>query len=169
MKCPSCAGQLVRTTYEGLPVFRCDACFGYLMGQKRIDGIKRSRGKSVEQLKQETLSEIGEDTKTIVRCPRCRMKMKKQLLSEPVSLHVDWCKQCDLVWLDGGELARMQLGHEMTPQSRDAAEMQRRHKEMDPERRREFEENLAKLPEQESLVLGALKEALTTRRRRGWR
>ncbi|MEE8452517.1 MAG: zf-TFIIB domain-containing protein [Thermoguttaceae bacterium] len=169
MNCPSCAAQLVRTTYEGLPVFRCDECSGYLLGRKRVDGIKRSRGKSVEQLKEETLGESQEDTKTLVRCPRCRMKMKKDLLPEPVSLHVDRCGQCDLIWLDGGELARVQLGHEMTPQGRDAAEMQRRHKEMDPERRREFEENLAKLPERESLVLGALKEALTTRRRRGWR
>jgi len=169
MKCPSCAGQLVRTTYEGLPVFRCDECFGYLLGQKRVDGIKRSRDKSVEQLKEETLSESREDTKTIVRCPRCRMKMKKEFLAEPVFLHVDRCKPCDLVWLDGGELARIQLGHEMTPQSRDAAEMQRRLKEMDPQRRQEFEENLAKLPEPESFVLGALKEALTHGCRRGWR
>jgi len=139
------------------------------MGRKRLEGIKRSRDKPVEQLKQETVDQSGEDTKTIVRCPRCRMKMKKRLLPEPVSLHIDLCNHCDLIWLDGGELARVQLGHEMTPQSRDAAEMQRRHKEMDAERRQEFEEDLAKLPEQESFVLGALKEALTSRRGWGWR
>lgn len=137
-------------TYEGLPVFRCDHCFGYLVGRQRMEGIRRIRKKSVEELKCETLAEIGEDTQQELRCPRCRGKMRKELLKEPMSFHIDTCGSCRLIWFDGGELARLQLDHEIRPQSKEAAELQRRHREMTPERRAEFEQNLAKLPEAES-------------------
>ena len=170
MKCPVCADELVRTTYEGSPVFRCEKCFGYLVGRKRAEGIKRTQQKTVAQLKNETLDEGQQDTEETIRCPRCRMKMKKKLLEEPVALHVDRCKPCDLVWFDGGELARIQLGHQITPQAQEAAQMQRRMAEMDPERRRQFEENLDKLPVRGNEVLSLLVEAVSgPRRSRRWR
>ena len=73
MKCPSCADELVRTTYEGVPVFRCEKCFGHLLGRKRVEGIKRSQQNSVEQLKNETLDEARQDTEETILCPLCSL------------------------------------------------------------------------------------------------
>jgi len=160
MKCPACTAELVRVTYEGLPVFRCQQCCGYLVGRRRLEGIKRSRGKSVEELKQETLAESRADTEQRVRCPRCRVYMKKEFLKDPASFHIDTCASCELIWFDGGELARLQLAHEITPQAREAAEFQRRLREMSPEQRAQFEENLANLPEPESPLFGGFREAV---------
>lgn len=160
MNCPSCAATLVRVTYEGLPVFRCEHCYGYLVGRGRTEGIKRSREKSVEQLKSEALCEGQSDTQERIRCPRCRGRMNKELLKEPASFHIDTCPSCEFIWFDGGELARLQLAHEIRPQAEEAAELQRRHREMSPEQRAEFERNLAKLPQPESPLSAGFREAV---------
>ncbi len=160
MKCPTCSDTLVRVKYEGFPVFRCESCFGYLVPVHRIDSFKRSRGKTIEQLKDETLGESRPDTEERIRCPRCKMVMKKEFFKDLASFHTDTCESCELIWFDGGELARLQLCYEMSPQGQDAAEFQRRLREMSPEAKAEFERNLANLPERESAVSGALRESL---------
>jgi len=148
---------LVRVKYEGWPVFRCDTCFGYLVGQKRVDSFKASRSKEAGELMKEAAAEAQEDTESKVRCPRCRVAMDKKLLKEPASFHIDSCKSCEVVWFDGGELARLQLAYEISAKGQEAAEFQRRHQEMTPEERAEFEENLANLPDPETpLSPGAL-------------
>ena len=77
-----------------------------------------------------------------------------------------------MIWFDGGELARLQLGHEIRPQAREVAELERRHREMSPERRAEFEKNLANLPESDSGLdasfHAAVFAALTSGTRSGW-
>ena len=166
MKCPTCSTVLVRVLYEGRPVFRCDTCFGYLVGQKRVDGLKASRGRPADELMKEAATEAQDDTESKVRCPRCRIAMAKRLLKEPASFHIDTCKSCELVWFDGGELARLQLAYEISPQGQEAAELQRRHREMTPEDRAEFEQNLANLPEAESPISGGFWDAVSTV---GWR
>jgi len=160
VKCPACTAELVRVTYEGLPVLRCEYCFGYLLGQKRMEGIQRTRRRSTDELEQEAVAENRGDSEQKIRCPRCRKKMRKEFLKEPASFHTDTCVNCQLIWFDGGELARLQLRHEIRPQAREAAELERRHREMSPERRAEFERNLAKLPEPESPLEAGFKEAV---------
>ncbi len=160
MKCPSCSSTLVRTEYEGFPVFRCDGCHGYLLARRRMGSIQKKQDKSIEHLKQETLAEAGEDTKDRIPCPRCRIRMKKEFLKEPAAFHIDTCKACQLVWFDGGELARLQLSHEISDRGQEAAEMKRRHDEMTPQRREQFERDLANLPEPKSPVFEGFLEAL---------
>jgi Zn-finger nucleic acid-binding protein len=75
--------------------------------------------------------------------------MKKRFIEAPASLHVDSCSDCKVGWFDGGELARLQLTYEISPQARYSAEFKRRHEEMTPERKAEFEENLQKLNSEE--------------------
>ena len=120
-------------------------CHGYLVSNQRVDSIKRSNKRTVEQLKSEVNNESHADTLEEIRCPLCRRKMKKKFIEDPASLHVDLCKECKIHWFDGGELARLQLTHEISPRGRDAAEFKRRHAEMTPERKLEFEQNLKKL------------------------
>ena len=78
------------------------------------------------------------------------------------NLHLDFCRGCSLVWLDGGELALAQLAHQATPGFRDKQEMKRRaaERDADPERKAAFDEAVAKLPEPPGIFSGALREAL---------
>ncbi|HLA84561.1 MAG TPA: zf-TFIIB domain-containing protein, partial [Thermoguttaceae bacterium] len=66
----------------------------------------------------------------------------------PASLHVDTCDECRFVWLDGGELGRLQLSHEMTEKGQEARRFRKRLATMSAEERAQFEENLANLPDE---------------------
>jgi Zn-finger nucleic acid-binding protein len=147
MNCPICEVELTRVIYQGFPVFHCGQCHGYLVSRQRMESISHSYVRPVEELKQETLEHHHDDTGQVLRCPGCRKRMRKQSLKPPASFNLDLCDACRFVWLDGGELARLQLAHRISPQGREAAELQRRYREMTPEQRAQLEQNIAKLPE----------------------
>lgn len=160
MKCPVCSSPLRRILYEGFPVFRCMKCHGYLLAESRVEAAKRVGKRTVEQLKQEVVDEARPDTKETIRCPRCLRKMTKRFIEEPAALAIDICPECRHVWLDGGELARLQLSHEISPAGRDAAEHRRRIEAMTPEAKAEFERNLSKLKADDGSLVLVLREAL---------
>jgi len=159
MRCPSCPGQLERTRYEGLPVFRCLACLGYLVETRRVTDIKRRRFKPDARLQADALAAHDDNTESI-RCPRCRREMAKERSKRPLSFHIDTCHDCSLVWLDLGELARIQLDFEATPRAKDAQRLQKRHQEMTDAERDEFARNLAALPPGDASLLSPFGEAL---------
>jgi len=73
---------------------------------------------------------------------------------------LDVCRSCSLVWLDGGELALVQLGYESSAIFAEAQEMKRRMAQLEasPNRKAAFEENLARLPVEPSPVEEAVAE-----------
>jgi Zn-finger nucleic acid-binding protein len=159
MQCPTCSTELQRSQYEGLPIFHCAACHGHLVATRRAADIARSHEKSPEALRQEALLEAAPDSADVLRCPRCRRQMAKEFLRGTDSFHIDKCRECQLIWFDGGELAKWQLAYEATDQGQEAATLRKRHEQMDPAAKREFEENLARLPESESPLEAAVGEA----------
>ena len=145
MKCPTCSEILERSEYEGLPVFRCTGCHGYLVATNRVTDISRRRNKSTEELTKE-LEESGEDHEDMLRCPRCFRPMDNEPQKGPYPFRIDKCKDCEFVWLDAGELARSQLNYESTTHAKEAAHFQDRLHEMTPEEKEQFEKDLARLP-----------------------
>lgn len=159
MNCPACSSPLNRVSYEGLGVRGCEKCRGYLVTTQRLDSIKRRRGKDQQSLRREASTITSEQRESNLRCPRCR----KQMVQESVvrsGFKIDRCTSCNLVWFDAGELAYLQLHFESTDQAIDAARMQDRHRFMSPERRLEFERNLARLPEGDATLVSAFGRAL---------
>jgi Zn-finger nucleic acid-binding protein len=133
--------------YEGFAVLRCERCSGHLVTVSRLECIKNIAGKSRDELKAEAAAEFHGSNTERVKCPRCHMAMRKQAIRLPVlALEMDVCLPCSLVWLDGGELALAQLGHEASAGFADVQEMKRRMAELEasPERKAVFEANLAK-------------------------
>jgi len=161
MKCPSCSVELNRTTYEGVPVFECPRCGGYLVNRRQMVLIKSSRGKSPEELEFDAESRSGADSTEDVRCPKCLARdMKKQRVSAgDESFHVDLCEACDVVWFEGGELARMQLQYESTAQGVETLARQQRAAGLDTDDDDEFERNLAALPRHDNPFFQALKDS----------
>lgn len=161
--CPICAVPLEPETYEGFPVQRCPQCRGHLVDLARYEAIQRTPDKSLAELEAEAKDGFAGDNPAPLRCPRCHNAMRKQPLSVPgFALHMDVCRGCSLVWLDGGELAMAQLAHQASPGFRDTQELKRRAAELqaDPERKAAFDEAVAKLPEPQGIFSGAFREAL---------
>ncbi len=161
--CPICAVPLAEETYEGFPVGRCPQCQGTLLDLSRYESIKKIPEKTLTELETEARNGFQGDNPEPIRCPRCRLAMEKRPLAVPGfdNLHVDLCRNCSLVWLDGGELAMAQLAHQATPAFRDKQEMKRRAaaRDADPERKAAFDKAVAKLPDKSSPVREGLNEA----------
>ena len=148
-KCPVCSVDLVPTDYEGFRVMQCTGCGGHLVPLQRFQSIKRVNRKSPDELKAEASSQFSASSLKTLRCPRCHMAMRKKRADLPVlDLQTDVCRRCELVWLDGGELALLQMGYQATSKFIDAQEFKRRMHELEasPERKARFEDALAKLP-----------------------
>lgn len=150
-KCPVCDIPLTQVDYTGFNVMQCAQCHGHLVDVSRLNAILRTARKTQDELKAEVRAEYQGDQVTPVKCPTCRMTMRKQPLVLPsLTLQLDACQTCALLWLDGGELALHQLEHRTTPGYRDEQELKRRSAQLecDPERQAEFRRKLAKLPDE---------------------
>jgi Zn-finger nucleic acid-binding protein len=149
MRCPACKTiSLQRETYEGFNVDKCPECLGHLIPRLRQQGISRQSKLSPEDLEHQVLLERGEDSQKLLGCPRCGDRMRKLNKARPTPFKIDHCIKCDVLWLDGGELALMQLSYESSAQAEESREMRRRWEEMSDERRAQFRENLRKLPKE---------------------
>ena len=149
-QCPKCEVGLFPASYEGFRVYQCVACKGYLVPLRRLKSIQRLPRRSHEELKAEAQAEFAGSGEAAYECPRCHREMERE--AEGVSgvrIYVDRCPSCRLVWLDGGELAMLQLAFETTQEFRSADHLRQRMRalEASPERKAQFEEDLANLPE----------------------
>ena len=162
--CPLCAVPLAEEAYEGFPVQRCPQCQGTLLDLARLQTIRNVPEKSLAELEAEARAGFQGDNPAPVRCPRCHLAMDKRPLLVPGfdNLHLDICRSCALVWLDGGELAMAQLAYQATPAFRDKEDMKRRaaERDADPERKAAFDEAVAKLPESQDPFTAGLHEGI---------
>ncbi|MGD9127294.1 MAG: zf-TFIIB domain-containing protein [Planctomycetia bacterium] len=145
MKCPVCKTDLKRIFYEGMAVFRCFGCAGYLMQEKRLESIRIIPQTPVELLKKEVIEEQQPDTLHDIKCPHCFYPMTKVQLPPPASLMIDLCTDCQYVWLDGGELARIQLAYECSDIGREHRELRRRFEALTPKERELLQRRINKL------------------------
>ena len=147
--CPVCSVDLARTDYEGFPVFKCGQCSGYLIANRRIEGIKRTRDRPSTELMQEAEAEAAQDSEERLRCPDCKARMRKKSLPQPAQFKLDVCEACELVWFDGGELAAIQLYYENSAKGRQQAQYQKRMASLTPSDQDRLQKQIDKLPEKD--------------------
>ncbi len=172
--CPVCDIPLMRLQYEGLALFKCGKCSGHLVESQRMETIKHKRDVDSEGLMKEVREESGDDSVGLLRCPRCRREMEKEELPAPADFHLDRCESCELIWLDGGELAKVQLFYENSPAGRARAEERERWASMSDDKRAEVEARIDNLPTRDAeyggiwgaVGQGFLKALIYPRRRR---
>ncbi|MFH1265636.1 MAG: zf-TFIIB domain-containing protein [Planctomycetota bacterium] len=155
MDCPKCSRPLSRTTYENVPLMQCEDCLGYLVARNRLKLIKSSREQSPESLKNEAHTEQAPDTQERIRCPSCRvetMEKERVRITADDFFHLDVCRKCHNVWLDGGELARLQIQFEQSAKAVEAYAHQERLQGFTDEERTEFQERVDKLQDSESFL-----------------
>jgi heat shock protein HtpX len=116
--CPSCGYSLAESLYEGVPVYKCNCCKGYLIEKDKITRIisRREQGFSDEAIRQAKI--VEEMAKTLAtqkvkikldrNCPKCERKMFKTFYTLAYPIEVDRCFDCNLVWFDENELEILQ-------------------------------------------------------------
>lgn len=149
MQCPNCETALQREVYEDVQVMQCPKCHGYLIEQRRLRLIEMSRERTQELLSLESTSQAADDTLQQLRCPKCKVqRMSKQKIRMDDGSHffIDVCPECDSVWFDGGELAKLQLDFEASAQAVEAFAFEQRARERTPEEERALDEQINRIP-----------------------
>ena len=116
MQCPSCPEKLSVMTYEGVDIQTCDGCGGEFIGSAQIAHIVRTREERFPIAMQAQLAErkpsfgipAGETHRTL-DCPSCCTTMSVINYYGDTGVFVDRCESCGGLWLDGGELEKVQI------------------------------------------------------------
>ena len=116
LQCPTCKKPLQITRYEGEKVGLCTACNGFFMGHKNLRNIEQSREVSIpmESVSPATASATIEGVR---QCPKCKLDMIKKDYGELGAAVIDYCQSCRGIWLDPGELERIQVYYEAVNQA----------------------------------------------------
>ncbi len=103
MKCPKCVEKTNEMKIEGIDIDFCSSCKGIWFDKDELPFM-------VELTKEElSLEKMAQDAqKTEWACPTCETKLEEFLFHDTKDLHVDRCPDCHGVWLDKGELAKVE-------------------------------------------------------------
>jgi len=178
-ECPLCGVGLDRVEYEGFPVHTCPKCHGVLIDNRRIEDVKRKMEKPPAELVAEATADGAADTAGELACPRCNCAMAKEKAFKDEmatsragleSFSVDVCRQCDITWLDAGELAKIQIDYEQSPKGREARKRYVSYAELDDAEKEEFIRTMADaVPDQASSYAAAFADAVAQAAQVLWR
>ena len=107
--CPSCSDCLQTAQLDGRPILYCPGCYGMLVRRDHFGAIvseRRSRRAGQEQAVASAI-EPGVHSRRL-RCPACEGSMETHPYYGPGNVIIDSCANCDYVWLDHGELSRVE-------------------------------------------------------------
>jgi Zn-finger nucleic acid-binding protein len=103
MKCPKCTGTLGPFEHQGVCLDFCDTCGGTWFDEKELAKYflleKDLSSKSVL---------INPYDEKAPRCPKDASLMQEYVYMTGDSLKIDFCPVCYGIWLDRGEIPRMQ-------------------------------------------------------------
>jgi Zn-finger nucleic acid-binding protein len=116
MNCPSCRGRLRPVDYEGVEIDACDACHGEwldagelkkIVDRRRVEFDQRER-QAVAQAAKITPVALGDVARSLV-CPKCGATTGPINYGGDTGIIIDRCTGCGGIWLDGGELEKIQM------------------------------------------------------------
>lgn len=115
MQCPRCQSTLRQSFYEGVEIHTCPGCGGEFVPGAMLPQILRTRETTFDA---EVLHDIehhtplygvpADEIATDVACPGCQGPMRPVNYAGDTAVIVDRCDDCDGVWLDAKELAKIQ-------------------------------------------------------------
>lgn len=99
MKCPHCRQALIRSDEPPYLLWSCRQCGGCAATMAVL-----RRGIEHEVLRQAWNRTVGENRRVLMPCPACSAMMHRVPTEGP---EIDLCRQCQVVWLDAGELEQI--------------------------------------------------------------
>jgi len=115
MKCPRCGADLKEIVYEGVLIDNCPNCGGNWLDKGEITTIIKKREvtfsqEEIEQVKQEKnkIFEVKQPSQPLI-CPKCSNEMQQLNYAYSTGVIIDRCSNCGGIWLDKGELEKIQI------------------------------------------------------------
>ena len=111
MLCPTCKVEMDPLKYEKVTVDRCSQCEGVWLdyGELRLIATIQDKQFTEEELEAAMRADSRKTEESPVLCPRCDTRMEKRESHDTI---IDMCPQGHGVWLDKGELERIQIVRE---------------------------------------------------------
>lgn len=118
--CPACGRGLTFEYYEGVRIERCSNCAGIVLDRRRIRKIqlreelfvplaaRRELAQLLGEIRDSRFLEAANREEPARSCYRCGQEMAKIYFSSARPIVIDECPACALVYLDPGELEKLQ-------------------------------------------------------------
>lgn len=121
--CPCCSEPLQKGEIDGHSALYCRRCYGILIRNTAFGEVIRNRRAARNQQAGMDVRPINPDEyQRTLNCPSCYRRMETHPYYGPGNVVIDSCCECGYVWLDHGELARLErvAGHSESPRPGEA-------------------------------------------------
>ncbi len=115
MNCPQCKAELETIAYEGIQIETCPSCHGEWLDDSELGHVVRTREKRFTEDERRAVAAAkritGIKPKDVDRdliCPKCGGTTDAIHYGTDSGIVIDRCTSCRGIWLDGGELERVQ-------------------------------------------------------------
>jgi Zn-finger nucleic acid-binding protein/DNA-directed RNA polymerase subunit RPC12/RpoP len=102
--CPVCKRPLTTAVIERVPTAHCGTCEGILVERRHFVDLVQIRRALYDGPRIPGRALDPEEGRRQVRCPACEEMMETHPYHGPGHVWIDSCGDCNLVWLDRGEL-----------------------------------------------------------------
>ncbi len=110
-RCPRCKVPTQRMAYEGVDVRMCGECGGYWVEPMSLKAIANKRHTEWTEAVKERFLELADRSNATEKlvCLSCAKTMVKEQFKEWDDIVIDLCRGCGGIWLDPGELEKIQI------------------------------------------------------------
>lgn len=107
-ECPLCRAPLAKALLDdAYHVEHCERCRGILLKRAAFSEAVTRRRARQSSTPAPPIPLDPRELKRVVSCPSCRTQMDVHPYYGPGNVVIDSCQQCDLIWLDFGELTQI--------------------------------------------------------------
>ncbi len=104
--CPLCKKPLVSAVVNDIHILSCPNCRGNLIDQSKMLPILR-RAQVPDSTNEEIHRQDDSERSRLAICPSCQNTMAVYPYGGPGNIIIQGCEQCQMIWLDFGELSRV--------------------------------------------------------------
>ena len=108
MNCPKCKAELFTFEVEGISLEQCNSCEGIWFDKNELRQVKDKADSDLNWMDFEIWKhpEKFKAGRQKYDCPKCNVKMEV-LDYDHTNIEIDYCKSCEGVWLDKGEIQKL--------------------------------------------------------------
>lgn len=116
MKCPRCKSLLRTIDYEGIAIETCGRCKGEWLDAEELKHIVKAREVRFSSEERRAIAAATgitgvkvEDHDLDLPCPKCAGTTDALNYGGDTGIIIDRCVSCHGIWLDGGEMEKIQM------------------------------------------------------------
>jgi len=168
-KCPTDGAALRKVKYEFTSIWQCPDCLGTFLSDEHISKLIRKQETASERLSEVIAEKHRGDNVAVARCPACNYRMDKRsaFKDTPKSrrgnvpdFSVDVCPGCKSIWLDGGELEKLELDFQQSSFGTEQGKHYKSYSQLSGHERQEYIRTIAESePDRNQPFFSALAEA----------